>query len=161
MFMQIKRVPSWPKFHAREDGRIVGPSGRVLKAFPDPRGYYRVNYFDAGKWTQIGVHFLVCEAFHGPRPAGYHVAHGDGDRSNNTPRNLRWATPQENEADKIRHGTALIGERHHQAKLTEVSVLEIRRRRDSGEPLGTIATDFGVSKECISSITNRKTWRHL
>ncbi|WP_208609489.1 HNH endonuclease signature motif containing protein [Streptomyces atriruber] len=53
------------------------------------------------------AHFLVCVAFHGPRPTASHqVAHGDGDPTNNRPCNLRWATPAENSAGAVRHGTA-------------------------------------------------------
>jgi hypothetical protein len=64
------------------------------------------------------VHHLVLEAFVGPRPAGRQAAHGDGDKLNNTLGNLRWATPKENCADKLRHGTALFGAKSPNGRKT-------------------------------------------
>ena len=41
------------------------------------------------------IHFLVCTAFHGPKPSENHqVAHADGCPSNVRSDNLRWATPR-------------------------------------------------------------------
>ena len=65
-------------------------------------GYPSVNI---GRGNPRKVHKLVCEAFHGPRPEGHEVLHGDGDRQNCRAANLRWGTRSENIADAQRHGT--------------------------------------------------------
>jgi transposase-like protein len=64
------------------------------------------------------VHHLVLAALLRPRPAGYQAAHGDGNKLNNTAANLRWATPKENNADKLRHGTALLGTKNPMGRKT-------------------------------------------
>jgi len=152
---------SWPRLTVGDDGTVIGPSGKALNAFPDKRGYLRVNTYEGGKWTQLAVHFLVCEAYHGPRPTGLLVAHGDGDPANNAARNLRWATHAENEADKRAHGRSLLGERHHRAKLSDEQVREIRRKRLAGDSLKALSREYEVAESTISSIFLRKTWGHI
>jgi hypothetical protein len=157
-----RQVPSWPRLQATPEGKIVGPSGRSLSDFPDKDGYRRINTYEKGKWTQLSVHRLVCEAFHGPCPDDKTlVAHGNGDHSDNRPDNLRWATFVENEADKANHGTSLQGDRHHQAKLTEAQVLEIRNRRAAGESGKSLAKEFSVTPTQICNIHKRRSWSHL
>lgn len=46
------------------------------------------------------VHMLVCEAFHGPRPADRFACHRDDDADNNTAANLYWGTRAENDRDR-------------------------------------------------------------
>jgi hypothetical protein len=161
--MDLRQVPSVSRFKVTAAGEVVGPSGRTLKHFPDERGRRRVTLYLGGRqWRQVFVHALVCEAFHGPRPSSAHVvAHGNGDHTDNRASNLRWATQEENEADKRAHGRALLGERHHQAVLTDKQVLAIRRRRAAGEPGVALAREYGVTPTTIASIHTRKTWRHL
>lgn len=48
----------------------------------------------------VHVHVIVCMAFNGPRPEGYHCDHIDGDPSNNHAFNLRWVPASENHANK-------------------------------------------------------------
>lgn len=49
-------------------------------------------------------HFLVCLAWHGPRPSPRHqVDHIDRDRWNNRASNLRWVTPRENQLNGKNH----------------------------------------------------------
>ncbi|MFL4478574.1 hypothetical protein ACIPUB_09910 [Paeniglutamicibacter sp. ORCA_105] len=56
----------------------------------------------------------------------------------------------------------LNGEQHHQSKLTEREVLMIRQQYVPGQTtMLAISEAFGVSRETISLIVNRKTWRWL
>jgi hypothetical protein len=88
--------------------------GRVLRQGRTRGGYLTVSL--AGR--SVHVHRLVLEAFVGPCPAGRQAAHRDGNKLNNSVGNLRWATPRENNADKLRHGTALFGIRTHNGRKT-------------------------------------------
>ena len=157
-----ERRPSarFPRFLVGEDGTVIGPRGKILKTFPDRDGYRRITiYTGPGRWTQVAVHTLVAETFLGERPAWAHgVAHRDGDPANNAVTNLRWSTQTENEADKAEHDRHLAGERHHQHKLTEAEVRNIRASRLSGAQL---ARTYGVSQTTISDVRSRKTWGHL
>jgi hypothetical protein len=72
-------------------------------------GYLTVGL---GRNRIVSIHSLVAAAFIGPRPAGMHIRHLDGDKSNNYVTNLCYGTPAENAADGLRMG------RHHCANLT-------------------------------------------
>lgn len=91
-------------------GRIMsvvpGRVGCIIKAWSDKWGYKHVNI--GAKAKRYAVHLLVITAFHGPKPSPTHqCAHNDGQPANNAETNLRWATPAENQADRLAHGTAL------------------------------------------------------
>jgi hypothetical protein len=104
----------------------------------------------------------VALAFHGaPHFDDAEAAHRDGDQSNNTPGNVAWKTRAENEADKIAHGTLMIGSGHANSKINEDDVREIRRRRAAGEALKSIASSFQINFQNVSLICLRKTWAHV
>lgn len=156
----IGRRP-WPtdsRILAGPDGSIVGPSGRPLTPFTDPDGYLRINVYRAGKWQQVGVHVVVCETFHGPRPGGMHAAHENGIKADCRSANLAWKTPTENEADKVEHDTRAWGERHGMRKLTESDVQEIRT---SAEPARVLAARYPVGAPMIRRIRARRSWTHV
>jgi HNH endonuclease len=71
-----------------------------------------------GRARRALVHRLVLEAFVGKAPQGMQCAHADGNRANNALGNLRWVTRKENEADKLRHGTRLSGDRSFHGQKT-------------------------------------------
>lgn len=83
--------------------RVVGGVGRakagnLLKLMIDAKGYRYVRL----SRRMRRVHRLVAEAFFGP--SELLVRHLDGDPSNNSIGNLRYGTPADNAADRIRHG---------------------------------------------------------
>lgn len=98
--MTTRPIPSIPGALARSDGRVRFPTGRKWR-----RGYVSWSHTGAAhtyrKVKYRGVNYrvgrLVCEAFHGPQPAGAPVVlHLDEDAHNNRPENLRWGTMKEN-----------------------------------------------------------------
>lgn len=144
-------VPGWEGVYEvsslgriRRGGRILTPNIKngypfvKLKNLPRKEGGY--------------IHRLVCRAWHGEAASGLEVCHGDGDKTNNTPGNLRWATRRENMHDKIRHGAAAQRGRLASAKLAESDLPVIRQRVVAGERQIDIATDYGVSQSVISRI---------
>jgi hypothetical protein len=107
------------------------------------------------------VHNLVLRAFVGPCPPGMQACHfPDKDTKNNSLRNLRWDTPKGNQADKVVHGTANIGEANPAAKLTRQQAREIRCRATSGERHNALAKEYGVSRSNIALIATRRTWKN-
>lgn len=108
------------------------------------------------KWFQ--VHRLVLLAFVGPCPEGEECRHKDGNHLNNNLGNLHWGTRTENMRDKTEHGTQLIGEKNHNAKLDEDAVREIRA---SKETIRELAKKYGVSSTAICFIRTHKTWGHV
>jgi hypothetical protein len=100
---------------------------------------------------------------HGPRPfENAQIAHscGKGHLGCINPRHLRWATPKENSADKLLHGTNIHGEDHYHAMLSESDIVTIRHmatrvlQRD-------IAREFNICESTISKIIHRKSWKHI
>lgn len=86
----------------------------VLRQKTEPqKGYRVVNPMVGGRRFNRRVHILVAEAFLGPRPAGAHIRHLDGNPANNMLENLQYGTPSENVADTIRHGRHTNTEKTH------------------------------------------------
>lgn len=165
-------VPDVPGYSVSDRGRVrsedrmiwtlQGPKrrkGRVLSPVKAGAGYLTVAL---GTYRRDYVHRLVLEAFLGPCPEGEECRHLDGDPRNNRLDNLAWGTPEENSADKVRHGTHNQGERNPQARLTAAEVRRIRRlRADQGLSLYKLADLFDVSPMTVCRVVNRKTWRHV
>lgn len=168
--VEWRTIPSWPDYQASDSGEVrrsrLGRSnacklGKHLTRNLSVLGYLRVGIMRDGKMRTIGVHRLVAEAFHGPAPtAEHHAAHGDGVRTDNRPRNLRWATPAENQADSIRHGTKARGERTGKGKFTSDDILTIRGRYPATSQ-EKLAREFATTQSHIGRIVRRQVWAHL
>lgn len=125
-----------------------------------PLGYLQVRVMIAGKRHHALAHRLVWRHFNGPIPPGKTVNHRNGEKATNRLSNLELATPveQTRHAREVlgRHGTlSQSGERNHRAKLTDAQVATIRARRAAGEPLASIAADFGIAFQHVSKIARR------
>ena len=104
---------------------------------------------------------LMCEWAWGEPPTEFHqCAHNCGNPSCVAPGHLRWATPKENTADKIVHGTEQRGEKSGVAKLNEEQVRRIRELRGKITQR-ELAQIYGVSVANIQAVHLRKTWTHL
>lgn len=62
---------------------------------------------------------------------------------------------------RARIGAAQQGKRNHGAKLSDESVVEIRRRLAAGEPGRHIARSFGVHESIVSEIKSGRRWTHV
>ncbi len=115
-------------------------------------------------WRSWQVHQLVILAFKGPAPEGMinpTVAHENGVRLDNRPGNLTWKTQKDNMADKVRHGTAQVGERHGMALMTEREVLAMRAMRSQGYSCRQIAEAFGRNRATVKDAVSGRRWGHI
>jgi hypothetical protein len=116
----------------------------------------------SGKRKAYLVHVLVAKAFIGPQPTPIHeVAHNDGKASHNHWKNLRWATREENAADRLIHGTHVQGEKNPAAVLTADTVREIKSRLDAGEYGTKLAREYGMSFSTIYRIRSGANWKSV
>lgn len=155
------RIRGIPRFIRHPRGGCRLWAGKILVEWPMYTGYVAVTLCSDGRRKVRTVHSIVAEAFHGPRPLGWDVAHYDGNRKNNTASNLSWKTRAANHADKIRHGTTNRGERQGQAKLTNGVVKKVRKLHSDGMSGCGIAKKFGVSPTTINNVLRRVTWAHV
>ena len=117
-------------------------------------------YLSLWKNNKIKVcrpHKLVLEGFVSVRPDGLECCHNDGNPQNNHLTNLRWDTPKNNHADKIKHGTTNRGEQCGTAKLT---LEQVRAIRQDTRLQRIIAAEYGVKDNTISRIKSFKRWAH-
>lgn len=140
---------------------IISDHWRPMKLIRTSTSYFCVNLHRNGVSDQKLVNYLVLEAFVGERPRGMLCRHLNGDPQDNRLTNLAWGTYKENEDDKKLHGRVPIGIRHHNAKLDDEKVAEIRQRRAAGEPLRSLARRFHVDRATINSVCKYETWKHV
>ncbi len=160
-----KEIPGAPGYDASAGGLIRSrrAAPRILKQSISQDGYPRVTIPVDGKLQTINVATLVCRAFHGQRPDGMQVAHGDGVRTNSSAANLSWKSPKGNMEDRLHHGRAPRGERCGTAKLTDAQAGEIRKRYVRGRGrwyrgnCRELADEYGVEMDTIWSIATGKT----
>lgn len=161
-----KVIPFAPDYEVSDQGEVRRATarkghtvGQPVQITADDHGYRRVNLWSRGKLKTVRLNRLVCLVFLGDPPSPkHHAAHGNGDKSDNSLSNLRWATKAENEADKVLHGTDNRGIKHPLAKLTEEQVRAIReapRRHGIGAEL---ARKFGVHRNTINEIRRGDKW---
>lgn len=125
-------------------------------------GYGQMRIVEGGRASNRGAHQISYELHKGPIPQGMDVCHTCDNRWCVNPLHLWAGTRKENVADaaakKRMLGNRSPGEKHHQAKLTEEIVREIRCSPLKGVEL---ATKHGVTKTTISDIRNRRSWTHI
>jgi hypothetical protein len=159
----IKELPQYPGYAISDDGRIRGRSGKWLSPSPNSGGYLHVTVFSpTGKQHSRTVHHLVGWAFHGEPQPGQQIRHLDGNKLNNAATNLRWGTGAQNQQDRILHGTAMAGERHPRATITDDDVRSMRRiYAAGGATQRELAAIYGFCDQQVYRIINRRAWKHV
>ena len=160
----------WKPVFAFEDTYIISSYGvlknantnKVMKLTPDKQGRKRVRLSKNNKAKTRTVASLMAETFLGQRPQGFHVAHLDGNPSNDVLKNLKYVSPKENMSHKAIHGTLMFGENHKRAVLKEKDVLYIKHAYGTNQSTQTaLAKKYGVDIKTISLICCGKNWSYL
>ena len=166
-----KEIPGYPDYEVSDKGNVrswknlspttPGEKPRFIAQCISMHGYQKVRIFRNKISETVYIYKLVLLAFVGPCPPGMEACHNDGTRTNNSPSNLRWDTRKNNLNDRNRHGTNILGTRNGRAKLDDNKVKIIRELYRLGHSQLTIATLYEVSQVVISSVTLRKSWKHV
>ena len=133
---------------------------RLVKQKVD-NGYARVQLAKGTYRKLYKVHRLVLLAFIGRPSPGLESAHINGDRLDNRVSNLIWATSAENEAHKLLHGTATIGEKNPKAKLTATQVKKMRALHGRGVSFSELGRIYGVSNQSARRTVLRENWKSV
>ena len=113
-----KIIPFYSNYEASDDGRIRNKKQKEISQQEDDTSvgtYLSVNiYDDEGNRKWVGVHRLVCLAYHGI-PDNYpkiDTNHKDGDKHNNKKNNVEWMS----RSDNVKHAYQ-IGLNDHVGKI--------------------------------------------
>lgn len=145
-------------YYAREDGKVVGKTGIILKPTLTKYGYNHVSIKVNGRFVSQRVHRLIAQAFI-PNPDNLpEVNHKNGIKTDNRVSNLEWVTSQQNQLHSTRVLGKGVGEDHPMAKITEQKVHEICKLFSAGYQNKQVSEITGVGKDTIHKIRSRETW---
>lgn len=142
--------------------RGCGDQWSLRKQYLNPKGYLSVILQRDGKPKTFRTSRLVLTVFIGPCPDGMEACHNNGIRADNRIGNLKWGTPKENSADKVSHGTMIMGERAPAHKLTEAAVREMRRDHHLGVlTYAEAGRRYGITRSTAKKVIDGRLWRHV
>lgn len=176
--------PSFPGYWITSSGRVMAPSGKILRTRVNNLGYVKaagicfVNDRRRYKKSQ-SVHRLVMDAWTGPCPSGQEVDHIDHDKQNNRLDNLRYITHRENiihaheagrfpeqrpwmigrvlsQETKDKMSQAKLGAKHWRS--VKPNAEEIISRHSAGETTQAIADSMGLKRTVVGDILRGTHW---
>lgn len=137
-----------------------GKGPRVLRNQKSSCGYAMVGLFKEGKRQPREVHRLVALTFL-PNPEGKSdVNHLNGDPFDSRLDNLEWIDHKGNQRHAADRGV-FDGRSNprRSKKLTAESADAIRRERQQGATLNSLAARYGVCRAMVISIAKGRTWK--
>ena len=152
MFAHIKPLPSaadlweWYSFNPLTGEVFSRRRNRKALGSLTRSGYLILGRAHHG--SQLTIHRLVWKWITGNDPDGT-IDHINRNRSDNRHWNLKLATVQEQNRNK------------RNIKLNPDKVRQIRARIEAGELPGAIAPDFGVSRETVVAVKQRRIWKDV
>lgn len=137
-------------------------TGRQLKV-RKVGGYAGYRLYKNGKPFDYRIHRFMLTGF-APcdNMANLVVNHLDGNPYNSTIENLEWTTVAGNSQHAVRLGLIPSGEKHPNAKITELEAKEIIRLQGLGLSRKEImATNPKFTRAIVGKIMNNSKWVHL
>ncbi|PEI49915.1 HNH endonuclease signature motif containing protein [Bacillus toyonensis] len=112
----------------------------------------------------ISAHRFVYEEMFGEIPPGLVIRHKCDNRKCINPEHLETGTYKDNVMDMVTRGRmrTLKGSSRRDAKLTEESVIEIRRLvKEENVSMKDLAERYGVAYGTIQNVVRRRSWKHI
>ncbi|TMN18499.1 NUMOD4 domain-containing protein [Pseudoxanthomonas sp. X-1] len=147
-------IPGWEGlYRVSSAGRIFSiRKQQIIKSHLQSTGRQFVSLYRAGKGKNMGVHRIVCEAFHGPPQGKQECNHIDGDPLNNTPGNLEWCSRSYNQL----HAIYLLGHLRKRVACYD----QVTGEKIAEYPSMASAEEFGFDSGKISQCVSGKRKLH-
>lgn len=138
-----------------ENGTIISKFGTVLMPTKTKAGYYIVNLHIDKKRKKMYVHRIVALCYIDNPENKATVNHKDGDKSNNSVKNLEWLT----QIDNAKHAWS-SGLNNNSFKLNKNQVDEIKYLYSNTKTSHReLALKYNVTHTQIYNILNNKSWK--
>lgn len=164
----IKNHPVYTRYSADTDGNVYGIRGNLLSLCNDTMGYpsFRVHDKISSKTNQAvttRAHRFIWECHNGVITGNKVINHIDGDKTNNSLRNLELITQKENMQHAIALGLQVVprGEDSPKATITEKTAKSIIRAIMGNKLDTVIAREHSVNCSVVTHIRNKDCWEHL
>lgn len=159
-------------YRVTETGELYGLKGKRLVVKRRGKQRYPTFSVNVGKLTKSGVfgipvHRFAGFCFYGDRIFEEELVlrHLNGDTEDVSKTNLVLGTHSQNNLDKpaeVRRRAAILARaaqgRPMNSRFTDEEVREILRRLESGESAPRIAEEYGVTRNCIYLIRDRRNY---
>lgn len=124
-----KVIKDYPMYSVSNLGSIKNnKTGRILKQLNDNRGYLQVRLYNNGKAKTYKVHKIVFETFKGKITNKMVINHKDGNKYNNSLKNLEGVTQQYNVLHAINKGNFYLRPVYcHETGKEYTSLAEVSR----------------------------------
>jgi len=153
------RVRQMPTFKKLPTGKMYLTKIKMMHIHRDKRyGYCQLELTKDGVGKTRKVHRLEAIAFL-PNPENLpQVNHIDGVKINNYISNLEWTNNSLNQlhAYKLGLNKQKSGEQHHNSKLSDLQVIEIKSKHLNGKSAYSLAKIFNVSAVTIGRVVKNK-----
>jgi hypothetical protein len=110
---------------------------------------------------RYGMHCMSWMLTCGPIPKGKKVCHTCDNPACCNPKHLFLGDTRDNAQDAARKGRLPTGERHGNAKLSDLQAIELRDRGQNGEKPKDLAVEFNVCSRTAWLIITERGWKHL
>ncbi|RFB07641.1 HNH endonuclease [Bacillus sp. OE] len=110
---------------------------------------------------RYSMHRFIYEEMFGEIPEGLVVMHKCDNKKCINPEHMELGTIADNTKDASKRNLIPKGSSHHNSKLTEDVVREIKRRLRDGETPKSLSEKYNTSYIGVIKIKNGKSWKHV
>ena len=162
--MSWKIIQKCPNYEVSDVGFVRNRNtGHVKRLQLKKDGYLRVSLYFEKKYYHFLVQRIVMDTFKDDLYfEDAQVNHLDGDKMNNSVHNLEWVTRSQNQIHALNTGlVSNKGEKNNFSRLSTQDVYNIRWLSQEGFKNIQLSKYYSTSRNNISTIVNRKSWKHI